>query len=58
MEQILLSVNECAAYLGIGKTKMRELFKTYEHVFVVRIGKTNYVHKELLDKWLLAQAKL
>lgn len=56
-EKILLNVEETAAYLNIGKTKVRELMKENQKVFVIRIGNRNYAHKELLDKWLLAQVK-
>lgn len=55
--KILLNVEETAAYLNIGKTKMREIMKGNEKVFIVRIGNRNYAHKALLDKWLLVQIK-
>lgn len=55
--KILLNVEETAAYLNIGKTKMREIMKENEKVFIVWIGNRNYAHKALLDKWLLVQIK-
>lgn len=57
-EKVLYNIEETASYLNLGKTKTRELFKKYEHVFVVRIGNRYYAHRGLLDKWLLAQIKL
>lgn len=57
-EKILLNVEETAAYLNIGKTKVREIMKENQNVFVIKIGNRNYAHKELLDKWLLAQVKI
>ena len=59
MEQnkALLNVAETAAYLNLGKTKTRELMKMYGDVCVVKIGNRSYAHKELLDRWLLAQVR-
>ena len=57
-ESVLLNVKETADYLNIGKTKTRELMKNNQSIFVVKIGNRCYAHKELLDKWLLAQVKL
>ena len=56
-EKILLNVEETAMYLNLGKTKVRELMKQNEKIFVVKIGGRNYAHKGLLDKWFLAQVK-
>ena len=56
-EKILLNVEETAEYLNLGKTKIRQLMKENEKIFVVRIGNRNYAHKMLLDKWLLAQIR-
>lgn len=52
MDKVLLNIAETAEYLNIGKTKTRELFKAYEHSFVVQIGNRHYAHKERLDAWL------
>lgn len=57
-KKVLLNVEETAAYLNIGKTKTRELMKDNQKVFVVKIGNRSYAHKELLDKWLLAQVRI
>jgi len=57
-EQILLNIEETAHYLNIGKTKTRELMKQYDKQWVVRIGNRSYAHKDLLNKWLLAQVKI
>ena len=56
--KVLLNVEETAAYLNLGKTKTREIMRNNENVFVVKIGRRNYTHKHLLDKWLMAQVKL
>ncbi len=56
-EKILLNVDETAAYLGLGRTKTRELFKDNVKTFVVRVGNRNYAHRKLLDKWLLGQVR-
>ena len=52
---VLMTVNDTAKYLNLGTTKTRELMKDYRTKFVVQVGRTKYVHKGLLDKWLLAQ---
>ncbi len=57
-KSILLNVAETAAYLNLGMTKTRELMKKYDKQFVIKIGNRSYAHKQLLDKWLLAQIKL
>lgn len=57
-EQILLNIEETAHYLNIGKTKTRELMKQYDKQWAVRIGNRSYAHKDLLNKWLLAQVKI
>lgn len=54
-EQVLMTAAETAEYLNMGMTKTRELMKEQQNVFVVLIGKKKYVHKILLDKWLLGQ---
>ena len=54
---MLLNVAETAEYLNLGLTKTRELMKNYDKQFVVKIGNRKYAHKQLLDKWLLAQVK-
>jgi hypothetical protein len=57
-KSILLNVAETAEYLNLGLTKTRELMKKYDKQFVIKIGNRKYAHKQLLDKWLLAQIKL
>ena len=57
-QTVLLNIEETALYLNIGKTKTRELMRENQNVFVVKIGNRSYAHKELLDKWLLAQVKI
>lgn len=54
-EKVLLDINEFCDYLGIGKTKARELLKTPRNGFALKIGSKWYVHKNRLDNWLLEQ---
>lgn len=58
VNKALMNVEETAKYLNIGKTKVRELMKVNKNVFVVKIGNRSYAHKDLLDKWILAQVKI
>lgn len=55
MEKALLDVKAFCEYLGIGKTKARELLGNPQNGFTVRIGNRLYAHKGRLDKWLLEQ---
>lgn len=52
MEKALLNLDEICTYLGIGKTKARELLHNPRNGFTVRIGNRLYAHKGNLDKWL------
>ena len=51
----LLDINGFCEYLGIGKTKARELLKTPRNGFSLKLGAKWYVHKDRLDAWLLNQ---
>ena len=57
MDKALLNVHEVCEYLGIGKTKARELLLSPDSDFTIRIGKRIFAHKELLDEWLLRKAE-
>ena len=49
--RILLNVQEVCDYLGIGKTKARELLRGYNG-FGVQIGNRWYANKKKLDEWI------
>ena len=42
-------------YMGIKKTKARELLHDPANGFTVKIGNRLYAHKGKLDEWLLKQ---
>lgn len=54
-EKGLLPLNAFCEYLGIKKTKARELLHNPANGFTVRIGNRLYAHKGKLDEWLLRQ---
>ena len=56
-EKKLLSVDEFCSYVGIGKTKAREMLANPCCKYVVRIGRRVFVHKELFDEELKKSAK-
>ena len=56
-EKTLLSVSEFCVYVGIGKTKAREMLANPCCKYVVRIGRRVFVHKELFDGELRKSAK-
>ena len=49
--RILLNVQEVCDYLGIGKTKARELLRGYNG-FGVQIGNRWYANKKKLGEWI------
>lgn len=53
VEKKLLDLNEFCEYLGIKKTKARELLKEPRNGYALKIGGKWFVHKDQLDKWLL-----
>lgn len=55
MDKALLNINELCAYLGIGKTKARELLHDPKNGFTVRIGNRLYASKKALDNWINGQ---
>lgn len=52
IDKTLLNLNEFCLYMGIGKTKARELLTKTENPYCVRIGNRLYANKVMLDKWL------
>lgn len=57
VNKTLLSINEFCSYVGIGKTKAREMISNPRCKYVVRIGRRVFVHKELFDEELKKTAK-
>ncbi len=51
-EKALLNLEEFCLYLGIGKTKARELLKDPTSPFTIKIGNRYYANKKKLDQWL------
>ena len=51
-EKALLNLEEFCSYLGIGKTKARELLKDPSSPFTIKIGNRYYANKKKLDQWL------
>lgn len=56
-EKNLMTFDEFCEYIGIGKTKAREVISSPCCKFVVRIGRRVFIHKELLDEELKKNAK-
>lgn len=56
-DKALLNIQEFCDYLGIGKTKGRELLHTPRNGFTVKIGNRLYAHRKLLDDYLIKKAK-
>lgn len=56
-ERKLMSIDEFCDYVGIGKTKARELISNPRCKYVVRIGRRVFIHKELFDEEIKKTAK-
>lgn len=53
----LMTIPEFCQYVGIGKTKARELISNPCCKYVIRIGRRVFVHKQLFDEELKKNAK-
>lgn len=58
IDKALLNLDEFCSYLGIGKTKARELLHDPRSKFTVRLGNRLFAHKKKLDEWLEIQVDL
>jgi len=52
IDKALLDLNAFSIYLGIGKTKARELLRSPRCTYSIRIGNRLYANKKKLDKWI------
>lgn len=48
----LLDIDQFCAYIGLGKTKAREIMHKGLGEFTVKIGSRRYIDKEKFDKYL------
>lgn len=51
-EKAVLTLSEFCEYVGIGKTKAREVLKSRYCTYSFKIGNRLCVNKKKLDKWL------
>lgn len=51
-EKALLNISEYCEYLGLGKTKARELLRNPRCSYSIRIGNRLYANKKKLDEWI------
>lgn len=56
-EKVLMTFDDFCHYIGIGKTKAREMISTPGCKYVVRIGRRVFIHKQLFDEELKKNAK-
>lgn len=52
-----MNLKEVSEYLGIGETKTRELLKSRNCPFSMKIGYRWYANKKILDKWIQEQSE-
>lgn len=57
IEKALLNINEFCEYLGVGKTKAREILKAPRNGFALKIGSKWFVSRDALDKWITEQCQ-
>ena len=58
MEKALLDFKETCAYLGLGKTKIREMMTDNNCSWSLKIGRNWYANKQNLDAWLNRQCRI
>ena len=58
MEKVLLTFKETCAYLGLGKTKTREIMNDKNCSWSLKIGRNWYANKRNLDSWLNRQCRI
>ena len=51
-KKLMLSVEEAAAYSGIGTKKIRELMQEHEREFVLCVGKKHLIRREEFENFL------
>jgi predicted DNA-binding transcriptional regulator AlpA len=56
INKVLLNLNEFCEYLGIGKTKARELLRDPRTPYSIRIGNRLYANKKKLEIWIEMQS--
>ena len=57
-EKKCLTVEEAAAYSGIGRSKLRQLANKSGCTFAIRMGYTIYIVREQLDKYIEKQFRI
>lgn len=57
MEKALLSLKEVCEYTGWKETKVREILKSKDSTFTIRLGNRLYANKKLFDEYLDRCAK-
>lgn len=57
-EKAILTLDEFCDYVGIGKTKAREILKSRYCTFSFRIGNRLCVNRRKLDAWLEQHSEL
>lgn len=57
-EKKCLTIEEAAAYSGVGRTKIRELTDRAECPFVIWMDGKRFIIREYLDKYLNKQYKI
>lgn len=57
-EKKCLTIEEAAAYSGVGRTKIRELTDQAKCPFVIWMNEKRFIIREKLDKYLSKQYKI
>ena len=51
-EKANLTIDEAAAYFGIGSNKLREITSNPDSEFVIRVGTKRIIKRKLFEKYL------
>lgn len=54
-EKVILSLNEAAAYTGIGVNKLRQLSDAPNCDFVLYVGSRRTIKRKLFEEYLMSQ---
>lgn len=56
-KKVLLGIREIMSKTGFGRDTVNDIMDSGE-LYVVKVGKRQYVHEEVLDKWLKGEYRM
>lgn len=56
-KKVLLGIRDIMSKTGFGRNTVNVIMDSGE-LYVVKVGKRQYVHEDVLDKWLKGECKM